>query len=91
MCGLVNIMSVFKEKLLVSCRWSSKLFVYSIEGCYLLNMTTIDNDQLLDATWTPRGNIIYTTEHNIRVVILSEFGEVILTQAQSLEPQYNSV
>ena len=44
-----------------------------------------------DATWTPRGNIVYTTCPSNKVVVMSESGKVITTHTQMTLPQYLSV
>ena len=86
----VNILSVFNDKLLVSCSGLSQLFIYSREGHHLSTITVNNNDELYDATWTPRGNIVYTT-HSNRVVVMSESGKVITTHTQMTSPQHLSV
>ena len=87
----VDILSVFNDKLLASCVDLSQLFIYSREGRHLSTITTNDNDQLWDATWTPRGNIVHTTWDSNKVVVMSESGEVISTHTQMTEPRYLSV
>ena len=85
-----NILSVFNEKLLVSSYRLSQFFIYSEEGSHLSTITINDNDKLRDATWTSRGNIVYTTYSN-KVVVMSESGKVITTHTQITEPRYLSV
>ena len=75
----VDILSVFNDKLLVGSEGHSQLFIYSREGRHLLTIAINDNDWLLDATWTPRGNIVYTT-YGDKVVVISESGEVSTPQ-----------
>ena len=84
----VNILSVFNDKLLVSCDVLSQLFIYSREGRHLSTITI--NDQLYDATWTPRGKIVYTT-HSNKVVVRSESGKVITTHNQMTSPRHLSI
>ena len=86
-----NILSVFNDKLLVSCATLSQLFIYSREGRHLSTITTNNNDKLYDATWTPRGNIVYTTYDSNKVVVISKSGKVITTHTQMTEPQWLSV
>ena len=86
----VNILSVFKDKLLVSRYDVSQLFIYSCEGRHLSTITINDNDKLYDATWTPRGNIMYTTYNN-KVVVISESRKVITTHTQMTAPRYLNV
>ena len=89
---IVDILSVFNDKLLVSCVNLSQLFIYSREGRHLSTITTNDNDKLCDATWTPRGNIVYATYRSNEVVVMSESGKVITTHTQmTLLPRYFSV
>ena len=86
-----NKLSVFNDKLLVSCAGLSQLFIYSREGRHLSTITTNNNDELWDATWTPRGNIVYTTWYSNEVVVMSESGKVITTHTQMTKPQHLSV
>ena len=87
----VNILSLFNDKLLVSGSGLSQLFIYSREGRHLSTITTSDNDKLCDATWTPRGNIVYTTLDSNKVVVMSESGKVITTHKKMTSPQRLSV
>ena len=85
-----TILSVFNDKLLVSVNGHSQLFIYSREGRHLSTITINNNDKLWDTTWTPRGNIVYTTFSN-KVVVMSESGKVITTHTQMTKPRYLSV
>ena len=88
----VDILSVFSDKLLVSRRnFLPVLFIYSREGNCLTSFTTKGNDQLLDAAWTPQGNIVYTTVSQKEVVVISEPGKVIISHTQMKEPQLLSI
>ena len=88
----VDILSVFSDKLLVSARESlPQLSIYSREGRHLTTITTKDNDTLLDAAWTPQGNIIYTTAGQKEVVVMSESGKIITSHTQMTFPQQLSV
>ena len=87
----VYILSVFNDKLLVSCAYLSQLFIYSREGRHLSTITTNNNDKLCDATWTPRGNIVYTTYDSNKVVVMSESGKIITTHTQMTDPRRFSV
>ena len=90
-CG-VNILLVFNDKLLVSRYGLSQLFIYSREGRHLSTITTNNYDELWDATWTPHGNIVYTTcDNSNKVVVMSKSGEVITTHTQMASPRYLSV
>ena len=87
----VDILSVFNDKLLVSRGYLSQLFIYSREGRPLSTITTNNNDELFDATWTPRGNIVYKKYCSNKVVVMSESGKVITTHTQMTEPKCFSV
>ena len=99
----VTILSVLNDKLLVSCFTIphlflvsgdnlSQLFIYGREGRHLSIITINDNDTLEDATWTPRGNIVYTTCYpSNKVVVMSESGKVITTHTQMTSPLRLSV
>ena len=54
----------------------SKLYIYSQEGRYLSTVTLDTNDELIDAMWTPRGNILFTTNSG-KVAVISEFSKVM--------------
>ena len=87
----VNTLSVFNDKLLITCYPLSQLFIYSREGRHLSTISINDDDKLYDAIWTPRGNIVYTTCDSKKVVVMSEFGKVIATHTQMIGPRYFSV
>ena len=76
----VTILSEFNNKLLISRDNLSQLFIYNRKGRYLSTITINDNDYLRDASWTPHGNIVYTTWNRKKVVVISESGRVITTQ-----------
>ena len=87
----VVVLSVFKDKLLVCSVNRSQLFIYSCEGRDRLS-TIIINDTLLDATWTPLGNIVYTTYNSKKVVkVESGSGKCITTHTKMKKPRYFSV
>ena len=90
-CSSVNILSVVNDKILLSYVGLSQLFIYSREGRHLSTIKTNDNDRLFDVTWTPRGNIVYTTYISNKVVVMSESGKVISTHTQMTKPRYLSV
>ena len=75
-------MSVLNDKLLIGGSPSPQFFIYSLKGRHLLTVTTLNNETPLDATWTPLGNIAYTTTHG-KVVVMSESGKVISTYDKS--------
>ena len=87
-----NILSFFNDKVLVSQANLTELFIYSREGRHLSTITINDNEKLFDVTWTPRGNILYTTDFpSNKVVVMSESGKVITTHTQMTDPRYLSV
>ena len=87
----VDILSVFNDKLLVSGSGLFQLVIYSREGRHLSTITNNKNDMLCDATWTPRGNIVYARCYSNEVVVMSESGKVITTHTQMTEPRRLSV
>ena len=86
---------MFKDKLLVGSYGASQLFIFSRngrEGHDFSNVSITLSDAPFDATWTPRGNIVFTTKVGQKVVIMSaETGEVITTHTQIADPQFLSV
>ena len=86
----VDILSLFKDKLLVSSSYLSQLIICSREGHHRLTIATNDNDKLRDATWTPQGNIVYTTYSN-KVVVISESGKINSTHTHMKVPWHLSV
>ena len=84
-------MSLFNDKLLVSCHSLSNLFIYSREGLNLSTITINEDENLLDATWTPRGKIVYSTYNTSKVVVVAESGQVIIIHTQMAGPRCFSV
>ena len=93
----VQTLSVFNEKILVGSGYDDvfQLFIYSREGLHLSTPVIKNRDKLNDATWTPRGNIVYTctTEKylNNKVVIMSESGNFNTTLTLNADLQTLSV
>ena len=79
------------DKLLISDEGFNLLFIYSREGHHLLTIRTNDNDQLYDATWTPKGKIVYATCNNNKVVVMSESGKGNTTTHTHLRAKYFSI
>ena len=76
----IDVLSVSKDKVLVSYGTASHIFVYSRQGSYIFNIKINDNDgKLFDATWTPRGNIVYTTSRS-GVVAISDLVDNVFTK-----------
>lgn len=80
----VDILSVSSSgELLVASTSDRLLYVYDTgnNGQHLSSIPTYRNDSLYDATWTPQGNIVYTSETNStkrnKVVTLTRNGDVI--------------
>ena len=71
----ISIISIFHDKLLVSKHLANQLLIYNQHGRYLSTINTADNDKIIDATWTPRGNIVYAT--SMKVIAISESGTLI--------------
>ena len=86
----VDLLSIFDDKLLISYDNLAELFIYNREGRHLSTIKTNNNDKLYDATWTPRGSIVYTSRSK-NVVVMSESGKVITTHTQMTEPRFLSV
>ena len=86
----VSIMSVFNEKLLVSQDELSQLFIYSKEGRHRLTISINSDDKLNDASWTPYGNIIYTSPRNYKVSVITETSDTI-TSCDMIAPWTLSV
>ena len=76
---------------MVSCKHHSKFYIYDDKGNPLSIINTSSNCELLDATWTPHGNIVYTTLTDMAVMVISESGNVITTHKQMERPWYFSV
>ena len=82
------ILSARNDMLIVSSYAFSVLFVYGLAGNYI---KTIEIEGFLrDVTWTPRGNIAYTTYNRKSVVVMSEAGKIIHTSLMT-GPQRFSV
>ena len=73
----IHILSVLNDKLLVGNYERIQLFIYSSQGHHVSTIKTISSTRLYDASWTPRGNIIYTSTENSKVTVLSESGKLI--------------
>ena len=95
----VSILSVYNHTM--TSYWSVVVLVFSLSCLFtvvkvvisqLAHITTNDNDKLFDATWTPHGNIVYTTYNSNKVVVvMSESGKFITTHTQMTDPRYLSV
>ena len=80
----VSVLSVFNGKLLVGADNRPLLYICSREGHYLSAIANTDNDVLYDVTWTPLGNIVYTTWSSHKVVVMSESGKVITRHTEKI-------
>ena len=87
----VGILSAFNNTLLIGRTSFSQLFIYSSEGHHVSTITTEFNDTLMDATWTPRGYIVYTTLKTNKVMVITKSGEVNTTHTHLVQPKYLSV
>ena len=77
----VIILSVFNNKLLVSYLSAKALWIINSKRGNLTKVTTLGNDKLCDAKWTPRGNIVYTTE-KFQIVVMSKLNRRNATNTQ---------
>ena len=69
-----------------------QLFIFRRDGMHLLTLsTTINSYRLLDAKWTPRGNIVFTTYDRKKVVIMSLSGDIIVVHSHLKYPYCLSV
>ena len=73
----VNILSVLKSKLLVSKRFQPYIYIYD-QNYTFLNVIKANNN-MIDATWTPRGDILYSLKDENLLVKLSQNGTFIST------------
>ena len=74
----VSVLSLNEDKLLVGCSYCSELYVYHEGSSHFAKI--IISGMLIDAKWTPRGNIIMSTTTEVldeRLVVISKTGEVI--------------
>ena len=71
----ITILSVLNDKVLLSQDAGGKLSIHSWEGRFIL-FANIRDKTMIDATWTPKGKIVYTAP--ARIVLLSDYGKIIL-------------
>lgn len=72
-----TILSVLDNQLLIGQYNESRLFIYTTDGLEVARLPLqSDQDRLIDAVWTLRGRIAYTTV-NQNVVIMSRAGDFI--------------
>ena len=74
----VEILSAHNNKLLAGSAAVSQLFIFNSDGSHLSTINANVSDNLVDAAWTPRGNIIFATSRDT-VVIIDETGRVVKT------------
>ena len=90
----IKILSLFQDKLLVGCgddKYESlQLLIVSSEGHTLSTIKTDNDGALLDATWTPQGNIVYTTWSK-KVIVVTESGNIIIKHTHFIAPLCLSV
>ena len=83
---------MFNENLLVGSSALSIFFICSREGSHLATINFSDRYLAVDATWTPRGNIIYTTTAlNVKMVLMSQSAEIIAIDEPTRFPRFVSV
>ena len=71
---------------MVSAFGFDQLLIYSHEGRHLSTIRI--SGRLMDAAWTPRGNIVYTNLVDKKVVVLSESNTVISVNTTVKIPKY---
>ena len=85
---------MFQDKLLVGCGDNKyeclQLYIVSSEGHTLSTIETANDGALLDATWTPQGNIVYTTWPK-KVVVVTESGNIVIKHTHFAAPLCLSV
>ena len=86
---VIDILSIFNGKLLIGHKRFAQIFVFSEAGNHLETFT-VNNDAYIDAVWTPRGNILYSTSTSKRVVVMSISGEFI-KHTLMIDPQEFSI
>ena len=84
----VTILSLSKNNVLVGEFDFHLLLIYSSEGHYLSNITI--SGKLMDASWTPKGYIVYTTYDSNKVEVIREYGDIISSK-QMGSPRHLSV
>ena len=67
------------------------MFVCSRKGQYFFPIELNDGDMVFDATWTPYGNIVYTTNRHKVVTITELVASIITTHTLLRMPMYLSV
>ena len=77
----VNVLSVFKDKILVSHNDFAMMFIFRCEGGHQLTIPIANFRGPCDTTWTPLGNIVYTTYENYKLVVVSQTGDVVIARA----------
>ena len=88
--GSVNILAVYQDKILVSRSKHRKLYIYEHQK-YKSTIPINGEEKLYDATWTPGGNIMYTTHESKQVVVISESGKFISKSADLAKPRLLSI
>ena len=81
----IDTLSVFNGKVITRKNDCPEIFIIGEEGNYLNTIMTDFKDETIDAIWTPRGNIAYTTFRSKRVVVITETG-IAITQYQMTQP-----
>ena len=69
----IGMVSVLENKLLI---FSSKLYILQLEPC-ILSTVSLPHRQIYDITWTPHGNILYTTRDSGKVVLVTALGKLV--------------
>ena len=88
----ITILSVLNDMLLVGFRGLSQLLIINCEGHYVstIRINYCDHCHLYDATWTPRGKIVYTT-YNKEIAVMSASDKEVFTSQTMSDPRRFSV
>ena len=81
----IALMLIRADKLLISDGCKARILsIHDIYGAYIAAFDIVYEDKLVDAIWTPDGNIIYTTWIRHLVVLMSDSGTVELFRQMAL-------
>ena len=72
----IGILSALDDKILIGKFFHSELFVY-YRKVNRLETITINETDLYDASWTPNGNVVYTTLNSNKVTVITENGTIL--------------
>ena len=84
----VKLVSVYKNKVLIKLVSIEQLLIYFSDGRFVSEVTPIN--PIYHASWTPKGNIAYTSLQNESVTVTSEDGKVI-SNSRMASPMFLSI